>query len=244
MKELAIKKINRMGHAGVIITTISKILVILCSLLIIVLAIRLFCIPKSLLSITTYSNVDVTVDPSGMEIRQTETEQNNTLESIKKLMSDGSFSIITNGTTIPLDSIPDDEQLTADNTYLVFHNNSEPNTFTTHNLAWFLISVLPYLIMTWITLFFAGRLCNAFRYCESPFEKSITRKMSTFAYSLIPWVFLSTIVNTIGNFLLNGSPQFTIQINIGMIFIILIIFALVFIFKYGAVLQQESDETL
>ena len=181
MKELAIKKINRMGHAGVIITTISKILVILCSLLIIVLAIRLFCIPKSLLSITTYSNVDVTVDPSGMEIRQTETEQNNTLESIKKLMSDGSFSIITNGTTIPLDFIPDDEQLTADNTYLVFHNNSEPNTFTPHNLAWFLISVLPYLIMTWITLFFAGRLCNAFRYCESPFEKSITRKMSTFA---------------------------------------------------------------
>jgi len=244
MKELAIKKINRMGHAGVIITTISKILVILCSLLIIVLAIRLFCIPKSLLSITTYSNVDVTVDPSGMEIRQTETEQNNTLESIKKLMSDGSFSIITNGTTIPLDFIPDDEQLTADNTYLVFHNNSEPNTFTPHNLAWFLISVLPYLIMTWITLFFAGRFCNAFRYCESPFEKSITRKMSTFAYSLIPWVFLSTIVNTIGNFLLNGSPQFTIQINIGMIFIILIIFALVFIFKYGAVLQQESDETL
>ena len=244
MKELAIKKINRMGHAGVIITTISKILVILCSLLIIVLAIRLFCIPKSLLSITTYSNVDVTVDPSGMEIRQTETEQNNTLESIKKLMSDGSFSIITNGTTIPLDFIPDDEQLTADNTYLVFHNNSEPNTFTPHNLAWFLISVLPYLIMTWITLFFAGRLCNAFRYCESPFEKSITRKMSTFAYSLIPWVFFSTIVNTIGNFLLNGSPQFTIQINIGMIFIILIIFALVFIFKYGAVLQQESDETL
>ena len=244
MKELAIKKINRMGHAGVIITTISKILVILCSLLIIVLAIRLFCIPKSLLSIATYSNVDITVDPSGMEIRQTETEQNNTLESIKKLMSDGSFSIITNGTTIPLDSIPDDEQLTADNTYLVFHNNSEPNTFTTHNLAWLLISVLPYLIMTWITLFFAGRLCNAFRYCESPFEKSITRKMSTFAYSLIPWVFFSTIVNTIGNFLLNGSPQFTIQINIGMIFIILIIFALVFIFKYGAVLQQESDETL
>jgi len=36
----------------------------------------------------------------------------------------------------------------------------------------------------------------------------------------------------------------TFGIDFGVVLIILIVFALVYIFKYGAVLQQESDETL
>jgi len=33
-------------------------------------------------------------------------------------------------------------------------------------------------------------------------------------------------------------------VDLGMVLIILFIFVLAYIFKYGAVLQQESDETL
>ena len=68
--------------------------------------------------------------------------------------------------------------------------------------------------------------------------------MTSFAFSLIPWVFLSSLVNSVSNSITTGGPHVSLSINLGMILIILVIFALTLIFKYGAVLQQESDETL
>jgi hypothetical protein len=51
----------------------------------------------------------------------------------------------------------------------------------------------------------------------------------------------------LGNLMLtfmSGAPKVTLSINLAVIFTVLVIFALAYIFKYGAVLQQESDETL
>jgi len=43
---------------------------------------------------------------------------------------------------------------------------------------------------------------------------------------------------------MSGSSKVSLSINIAVVFTIVVIFALTYIFKYGAVLQQESDETL
>ncbi len=43
---------------------------------------------------------------------------------------------------------------------------------------------------------------------------------------------------------MNGVVNFQISIDIAMLIVVLVILALAYIFKYGAVLQRESDETL
>jgi hypothetical protein len=93
-------------------------------------------------------------------------------------------------------------------------------------------------------LCFASSLCKAFRDCETPFEDNVIKKMQNLAYSLIPWVFVSAATDSVVSSLTTNMVAITFGIDFGVVLIILIVFALVYIFKYGAVLQQESDETL
>ena len=64
------------------------------------------------------------------------------------------------------------------------------------------------------------------------------------AYSLIPWAFFTTVSDGMVTGMMTGKTQFNVGVDLGMVLVIVIIFALTYIFKYGAVLQQESDETL
>ena len=60
---------------------------------------------------------------------------------------------------------------------------------------------------------------------------------------MIPWALVSVFTDLFGTvFLMKGKLSFTININ--QLLPILILYALLFIFQYGAQLQQESDETL
>jgi hypothetical protein len=86
-------------------------------------------------------------------------------------------------------------------------------------------------------------LCKAFAKCNSPFDEEVIKKMRLFAISLIPW----SVFSMLGNYMIaymSGSPKVNLSINIAVVFTIVVIFALTYIFRYGAVLQQESDETL
>lgn len=81
-----------------------------------------------------------------------------------------------------------------------------------------------------VAVIFAGRLCKALEKCESPFGENVIKKMRAFTISLIPWGLASVYI---GGFS-----------AIGLAFIIVIVILVFTIFKYGAQLQQESDETL
>ena len=98
--------------------------------------------------------------------------------------------------------------------------------------------------MVMVTLCFISSLCKAFRDCESPFEENVVRKMRNLAYSLIPWAIFSTITNSVADSLLMNKVSVNFTVDLGVIMIVLVVFVLVHIFKYGAMLQQESDETL
>ena len=111
---------------------------------------------------------------------------------------------------------------------------------------------LVYLTAVLVTFFFLDALMKAFRTCETPFAPDVIRKMSNFAWSLIPMGLLSGFSGgeilpirffSANAFSVDGSDgEFTI--NISVILMILVVFALVQIFKYGAELQQQADETL
>lgn len=116
--------------------------------------------------------------------------------------------------------------------------------FSIKTLAWALVGAMVNLILLLISIIFAGRLAKAFRDCESPFEDSVIRRMKQFAYSLIPWAVASSVIGNLLQSIWTASPRFGFSLDFGVIIAVLVILALAYIFQYGAVLQQESDETL
>ena len=242
MKEDAIKRIHTIGRVGVIITNIYKVLIIVLMLIILVGTIGLFMIPKDLLTLQFDSTVNLQIDPSAVPGDSSDATVKNNLISLSSLFEAGSlFLVYADGTTIPITvSTQYEDGMHLD----VRTTTPQTRTLTMQDLAWLLVAVLLYLVMSLVTVCFIGSLCSAVRYCDSPFDTTIIRRMTSFAFSLIPWVFLSSLVNSVSNSITTGGSHVSLSINVGMILIILVIFALTLIFKYGAVLQQESDETL
>ena len=115
---------------------------------------------------------------------------------------------------------------------------------TTRGVAAIIVLATLALVMTFVTLIFVDGLCKAFRDCQSPFEEVVIKKMQYFAYSLIPWTLVTTVSNSITDTIVNQKFSISFTINLGVVIIVLAFIILVNIFKYGAVLQQESDETL
>lgn len=254
MKEEAIKKINTLGKVGQIIAIIAKIFVILALTISLLLTVASAFIPKEFITILPKYGMSVFIDMSvvGKSITKEEQEQiiaqsaEDCPEGGTLTVSDGLVTYsLTPGKDDTFDSLYVNQSIHVDDSTIKYEFvGTDPQGIHPHNLFWFLLSILLYIIMTLITVTFVERLCKAFRNCQSPFEESVTKKMTTFAYSLIPWVVLDSVVQTGLNYLMHNRIQFQLSVNLDMVFIILVILALVFIFKYGAVLQQESDETL
>lgn len=246
MKEDAIKRIHTIGRVGVIIANIYKVLIIILMLFILVGTVGLFMIPKDLLTLQFDSTVNLQIDPSAVPGDSSDATVKNNLISLSSLFdADSMYLVYADGTTIPITTSTLNEDQYKDGAHLdVRTTTPQTRTLTTQDLAWLLVAVLLYLVMSLVTVCFIGSLCTAVRYCDSPFDATIIKRMTNFAFSLIPWVFLSSLVNSVSDSITTGSSRISFSVNVGMILIILVIFALTRIFKYGAVLQQESDETL
>ncbi|MDE5883880.1 MAG: hypothetical protein K2H29_02180 [Oscillospiraceae bacterium] len=80
-----------------------------------------------------------------------------------------------------------------------------------------------------IAVIFGGKFAKALELCETPFEENVLKTMKNFGFSLIPMglVYLS-----------DGG------IDLTAIVLIIAIIIFTYIFKYGAELQKESDETV
>ncbi|MDE7363867.1 MAG: hypothetical protein K2N27_03110 [Ruminococcus sp.] len=80
-----------------------------------------------------------------------------------------------------------------------------------------------------VAVIFGGKLAKSLEICASPFEENVINTMKKFGFSLIPMAVL---------YIIDGG--------IGLTSVVLIIAIIIFscIFKYGAELQKESDETV
>lgn len=236
MKQEAIQKINKMGHAGQIITNILKAFVGIGIALALFSTIFLIWMPDELFNFKLDGMANITMDPTTIGAQTTNTDREKLEKEFEDLKEEMTFSV--DGTEygiIDMQLVEDTIQMKANGTIA---------DVTPNKLAWVAFSALLQTIMTMVTLFFVGALCKAFRNCQSPFENNVIIKMRNFAFSLIPWVVLSSVSNSAMEALFSEKMTFQLSANVNIIFAVLVILALTYIFKYGAVLQQESDETL
>ena len=230
MKEQAIQKINKIGNVSGMITLVAKVLVGIAMAVVLVATIVCLLIPESMIKVSTTADVNMEIDYSTLGITVSEEQMVEAKAQLEQdVIEDGKEGFTSVEVTPSL---------------IKMTGAVEEYEFTMKILVELLAMALGTLILTFVTLIFVGRLCKAFRDCQSPFEENVINKMQHFAYALIPWAVISTITTSLTESMLNNKVIVNFRFDLRTILIVLVVLVLVYIFKYGAILQQESDETL
>lgn len=88
-----------------------------------------------------------------------------------------------------------------------------------------------------------GKFGKVLQNNSTPFSQACIRYLKVTAFVLLGWSLLSAITGGTLCAILFGQFLTGISVDIGMIFVSLLLLLLAYIFQYGAKLQQESDET-
>ncbi|MFA7674074.1 MAG: hypothetical protein WCY62_09525 [Clostridia bacterium] len=231
MVNKTIKSINKMGKAGTIISLILRIFLIIGAVGCVIGMIALFVIPKDLVTVNVNgtAQIEINLESFGVDFSHNQ-------EWFEERLNSGSFRI--NGSDM---TVIDTEY---EGSLITVNTAGKLMRFDTHIFAYAVLIGLLYIALSFVTLLFAGKLCEAFRDCASPFEDNVIRRLKAFAYSLLGWAVIPGVAGAIVSSLMISNYNFNLSFNMGTVFVVLILLALAYIFQYGAMLQKESNETL
>lgn len=223
MKNEVILKINKMGKAGEIVAKIIKALLIITLVACIVASGLLCLIPRDAVSITTSHHALANFN----------------------LDFDYIIAMDEDMITFEFDDIEyNNVQTHVDGDRLSATMSSDPRTIYLKDGLWILIAAAVFVLTCIIAVQLVEKLCKMFRTCETPFTEEISVLLKKVATALIPVAVLSTLVeNSIDGFMA-GQVSVVIGVDLLPVLLAVMIFMLSEIFRYGAALQQESDETL
>lgn len=244
MKENAIKKINKIGKFSYIAAIIAKCFVIAGMVALIVTSIICFTFGNSM-KMDMSGQINLEVDCEALDIGREDILEGLDEDETDIKQQTVQFGDSNDGMIL---SISDQDYKTADiefkDNMLVAKLKTEAYTVTLKEVGIMTLVSCIAMAMTIVTISFVESLCKAFRDCTSPFEGKVIKKMRNLAISLIPWTIISSVIDSSLDSFMKGGFQLSLNIDLGVVLVVLIVFVLVYIFKYGAVLQQESDETL
>ena len=220
MENKNIKSIHTIGKVSKILLIILQVVLIIGFVGTIIGGIAVLALPSDFISIKGGGNADVTLKTSRIASKMIEIDD----------LEDANFHFNSFGYKINLDTT---EEKISDNE-TVYHIAADADGISgfeikmTAAVSCFGAAVL--LALFYVAAIFAKRLAKSLEVCRSPFEENVIKAMKAFGFSLIPWAALKLLVGNI-----DGAI---------MALLVLMVLVLINIFKYGAQLQQESDETL
>jgi hypothetical protein len=237
MKNQSIKKINVAGKVGYVI----------CILLIIASIASMVCLgigvagaamvsdDKLSVTVSTGIDIDSETDFFGKVQRLIKIDG---VENLSDLISDGG-EVIT----------PDDSDISEisvqkkDNGGLKVNATVGEKNYSIGKILAALCVSFCYFAAITAALYMLKALMKALKDCDTPFAENVVRSMTRFAYSLIP-VCVIHMLN--GGFwsAVGSNSSFNMTVDLGSILLVAVVFILVVVFRYGAQLQKESDETL
>lgn len=94
-----------------------------------------------------------------------------------------------------------------------------------------------------VGLYFFRALTKQLMVCDTPFCDGVIRKMRNFSIALIALTGASMAADSVFGVILTGAFSFG-GINLVSVGFVLVVLVLTMIFKYGAQLQQQYDETV
>lgn len=236
MKPATIEKVNGLGKAGYILANITKVFLIIVLVALVLGTVVCFAIPTDLFTVRFDSQAAIDIDCGtlGITADQLDPDELNAAMAEENVM--GSLTI--QGMDIFFDGI----SVSGDTVTISGAGNA-----TLYGIGMIriillmgLLSLAVYLVCT----FFIAGFCKALSQCKTPFEAELVKKMQTLAWAMLALPFISSLTESLTESVLSGSIHIQLSIDLMEVILILAMFALSYIFKYGAQLQQESDETL
>lgn len=232
MKDQNILKVNKIGRVGHIITLIAKIIMgIAVAGVTIAFIVTLF-LPDDLVTGKVVGDAVFEVNlPDGVAEAIVTDNANGTgnLGNAKIDILNGEINLTEVGM--------------QDNT-LILSGDGEVWNISIEHLSIGMFAVVILVITTFVLLFFVGDLCKKFEICENPFEEEVIKSLDRFEIMLIVWAVISMIGEAVADAFMSGLANASFSVNFSSIFMILIVYGLISVFKYGAKLQTEADETL
>lgn len=231
MKQEVITKINKFGKIGEVIAKISRIIVILGAVILLAAGILMLALPKDTFELNYYIGLDMLMEMDALGETVTE-------EKINSLNMD-LYTVSVSDAEMDMVGFDLDEE----NNQVSFNLESKPiNMFETYKVVIFIVMEMLLMVANFISMTFIVKLCKEFKTCETPFSEGVIKRMKQVGFSLLPWCIVYPTAEAAANFMVTNNLN--ISLDIGMLIMALVVLALTYIFKYGAMLQQESDETL
>ena len=231
MKENAIKRINKLGKIGGIVAKIARIFMIIGASCLLAAGIVLLIVPNGFMKMTVSGKMGIEINVEDYFDEEIDEDKIN-----KVIGEDGSVDIDDGKEYIVSD-------VKAEDGVIKVSAETEEVTYSLRKFAGTMFAGVLSMVAWIVVLVFIEKLCKSFQKCESPFEDEVLLNLKNFSISMIPWAVVSTLSGEIAS-VLSGGDIVLGGIDLTYVFIALVIIGLTFIFKYGAMLQKESDETL
>lgn len=233
MKPATIEKINGLGKAAYIIATIVKVLAIIAIVCILIGMIVCAALPKNLFRIDMTAAAAVEVDLGTLGVDLTDIPLEDIADTVKE---SGTLSL--NSMELSFDGIR------KDGSRLIVNASGGGTVFSSGSLQIILIGALLAMIAALTVTVFVCSFCKSLKNCTTPFDPDLVRKMRNLAWAMLCLPVIKSLSESLASTITSGSIQFSLSVDLEQIILILALFALAYIFKYGAQLQLESDETL
>ncbi len=221
------RKIKVIGKICRILSSIMAVLMIIGTSMLVLTGIVLIAIPQESIAADVEGSADVTVYGDWVG-KMTDKD----FEKISEKVEEGSFSLKVNG-------------IEREGNSVVLHAEGGAMHLSLRKIGFALLcyALIPgALIAVFITL---RKLMRALETEESPFSDKVVKKMTGFAISLIPYALLKPTFGKLGTMLMtSGDFDIHFGVDLSTAFAALVIILIIMIFKYGAAIQKESDETL
>ena len=233
-------KVNKIGKAGKIVSIVLIVLLSIGALALVLGGIACAILPQDLVEVSLRPVVDVKVDK---ELMGTEWANIDKLLDEAQKKAGEEFE----GAGVALEK--------TDKGLLVHVDPKEEAdaTFSLRDANRAIWAGLVGIASAIVTLVMFLKLSDAFRVCRSPFDEAVIRRMNIFAWTLIVCAVVGSFAGSAAQSAVMafqnagihvGAKNFGISLDLYPIFAALIVFFLCMVFRYGAQLQKEADETL
>ncbi|MCR4947055.1 MAG: DUF2975 domain-containing protein [Lachnospiraceae bacterium] len=231
-KEQAVKSINSIGKAGYIIAKICKIGLIIGMIGSLIAAIVLFVIPNDLFRVSLTGNgvAEFNFEAADKSVIPVDIDESTIKEFDLELNQD--------------DYVSTEMTVSEDGKMMTIALSGGEKYASPDRVAVILLIAAVYMIICIVVMSFVEKLCKALKTSESPFAENVITSMERFSWSLIPWAVLTSMFENYVDQAFSRNINLEMGISLSSVLVVVLIFGLVRVFKYGAVLQQESDETL
>ena len=236
MENSNIKKINIAGKIGYIISIFLIIAVIVAMVAIGILTVGACTILND--DINVKFATDINVNSKG-----------NFLNTLNYFVSIDGVKDLNNLTEEAKDGIKlNDKDISEisvkeENGGLLINAKTNDVTISMNKIIVSLVATLIFLVAITVSLYMLKALMKSLKNCKTPFSEDIIKNMTRFGYSLVCVVVLEILCSGFWSSL-KAVSNYEFSVDLGSILLVAIIYILITVFKYGAKLQQESDETL